>query len=102
MNRIAIVTIDEKGATTRTLEVSAGTLLGEALEIASIALPEGWGVSLWGEKRDLRTLLSDGDRIEVAALILIDPKERRRRRAELQGDVRQVTCGRHGGKHRLA
>ena len=65
-------------------------------------LPEGWGVSLWGEKRDLRTLLTDGDRIEVAAPILIDPKERRRRRAELLGDVRQVTCGRHGGKHRLA
>ena len=35
MDRIAIVTIDEKGATTRTLEVPAGTLLGEVLELAS-------------------------------------------------------------------
>lgn len=97
-----IVTITEQGATTRTVEVPVGTLLQEALVLAGVKVPENWGVSLWGEKRDPKTLVTDGDRIEVAAPILIDPKERRRRRAELQGDIRQVTCGRHGGRHRLA
>lgn len=101
MFSVTIVTIDAQGAKTRMLEVAPGTLLGEALDMAGIELPEGWAAALWGEKRDRRTLLMPGDRIDVAAPILIDPKERRRRRAEKQGDIRQVTCGRHGGKHRL-
>ena len=50
---------------------------------------------------DVMTVLHDGDRLEISAPLLVDPKEARRRRAERQGDVRVVTAGRHGGKHRL-
>ena len=42
----------------------------------------------------------EGDRLEVSPRLLVDPREARRRRAERQGDVRVVTCGRHGGRRR--
>ena len=44
-------------------------------------------------------LAREGKKVLIADC---DPKKVRRARAESQGDVRVVTCGRHGGRRRLA
>ena len=88
-------------ASERELQLEDGVIVEEALARAGRKLAAGEGLAVFGRRVDLMTVLHDGDRLEVAAPLLVDPKEARRRRAERQGDVRVVTAGRHGGKHRL-
>ena len=57
---------------------------------------------VFGRRIEPSTKLHEGDRLEVAGALVCDPKKVRRARAESQGDVRVVTCGRHGGRRRLA
>ena len=42
------------------------------------------------------------DRLDVAAPLTIDPMEARRLRAQKKAALRDVSRGRHGGRHRLA
>ena len=85
----------------RELDLEDGVIAEEALAQAGRKLASGEGLSVFGRRADVMTVLHDGDRLEISAPLLVDPKEARRRRAERQGDVRVVTAGRHGGKHRL-
>lgn len=66
------------------LEVVAGTTIGQAIEGSGL-LPEvdllAAAVGIFGKKKDLSTVLRDGDRIEVYRPMHPDPDETRRRRA---------------------
>ena len=95
--RITLCEIWAEGGAThakeRELDLEDGVIAEEALAQAGRKLASGEGLSVFGRRADVMT--------EISAPLLVDPKEARRRRAERQGDVRVVTAGRHGGKHRL-
>lgn len=103
--RITLAEISTEGRTTRsterTLELHEGATVEEALDALGRTLSPDEGLSLFARRAELLDVLHEGDRLEIAPPILVDPREARRRRAERQGDVRVVTCGRHGGRHRL-
>lgn len=98
--KIYVCRADEGGVQTEQIDVEEGATFGQAA--ALIKADAGWGFALWGARASDSEVLKEGDRIDVCAPLLVDPKEARRQRALRQGDVRQVTNGRHGGRHRLA
>ncbi len=70
--------------------VVSGTSISQVLQdfdssgeigIASL-LDRGYGVAIFGKKRDLNTQLQDGDRIEICAPLIASPMDARRRRAK--------------------
>jgi putative ubiquitin-RnfH superfamily antitoxin RatB of RatAB toxin-antitoxin module len=75
----------------RTTEIAvrlpAGATLGDALEASGLAErhPEvdvaRARVGIFGKLSDRKTVLADGDRVEVYRALIADPKERRSRRA---------------------
>lgn len=95
---ITIATVAPEGLSRRMAEVPEGATIGEALRLAGVKLEDGWGVALWGHRCREEDVLSAGDRIDLTAPLICDPKQARRERAEQQGDVRTVTCGRHGSR----
>ena len=82
--RITLCEIWAEGGAThakeRELDLEDGVIAEEALAQAGRKLASGEGLSVFGRRADVMTVLHDGER---------------------QGDVRVVTAGRHGGKHRL-
>lgn len=98
---IEVVTISADGANLFTLDVEPGTTAEAAAARAGIALTPETGLARWGGKLAPDAVLAAGDRLEVAAPLICDPKKVRQARALSQGDVRVVTCGRHGGRRRL-
>lgn len=96
--QITIAAASAEGLTMKTVEVPAGATVAEALKAAGITLEDGWGLARWGHRCREEDVLEEGDRLDLAAPLLCDPKKARRERAERQGDVRTVTCGRHGSK----
>lgn len=69
----------------RELELPDGARLGDALREAVLEDTEAVaGYAVFGVTADLRTLLHDGDRVELLRPLLADPKESRRRRADRQ------------------
>ena len=75
--RVEVLFVNEAGVMAETVEAPDGAAASEVLGLAGASLPAG-------------------------AALVCDPKKVRRARAESQGDVRVVTCGRHGGRRRLA
>lgn len=98
--KITVCRASASGVEAGEIELAEGTTFGEAVQ--TLEVEEGWGCSLWGSRASAADVLKNGDRIDVCAPLLVDPKEARRQRALRQGDVRQVTNGRHGGRHRLS
>ncbi len=72
------------------LVVDIGTSFKQAIESSGILgrCPEidldSYKVGVFSKIRDLGELVSDGDRIEIYRNLIADPKQARRRRAELQ------------------
>lgn len=99
---IELCIVDAQGARCRALEVDTGASVESALAAAGIALEPSTGLAVFGRRARLTDALAEGDRLEVCAPIMADPKTARREAAARQGDIRYVTSGRHGGKHRLA
>lgn len=71
-----------------TLELKQGTTVADALQISGIydTCPETqeMPVGIYARQVSLDTVLKDGDRIEIYRSLLVDPKENRRQRAQLQ------------------
>lgn len=67
------------------LSLADGATVGDALEHATAQLPQlaetGWRYGIHGRLVTLKTLLRDGDRIELLRPLLADPMDQRRRRA---------------------
>lgn len=80
------------------LDLPEGTCVAEALALAGKRVTPTMGMSVFGRRIQEMEVLHEGDRLELSPALLVDPREARRRRAERQGDVRVVTCGRHGGR----
>ena len=90
--RIAICEITHQGAKAVAAEREIELPEASTVEDALVALgrdPQeaGLGLSIYARRAQLTDVLAPGDRLELS---------------ERQGDVRFLTCGRHGGKHRLA
>ena len=74
-----------------TLDLPGGTDVGAALHASGLRqrLPESvWPalqIGIWGQACTLKTLLCDGDRIELYRALLVDPKEARRLRYRRDG-----------------
>ena len=105
--RIAICEITHQGAKAvaaeREIELPEAATVEEAILVLGRDPQEaGLGLSIYARRAQLTDVLVPGDRLELSEPLLVDPREARRMRAERQGDVRFLTCGRHGGKHRLA
>jgi len=71
------------------LEVPVGTSVRNAIERSHILdslepVAQKFTYGIFGEKCDLDTLLTDGDRVEIYRCLEIDPKDRRRLRAASQ------------------
>lgn len=101
MMQIELVRVLPEGVQQRSLTVPQGCTVAVALDAAGIAPAATDAVAVFGQRVKADTLLQEGDRLEIAAPVICDPKAARRERALKQGDVRVVTRGRHGGKHQL-
>jgi len=67
----------------RTLRLPQGATLAQALARADFDPQQYSGaVAIYGKLASLQQLLYDGDRIELLRPLQIDPKEKRRRRAQ--------------------
>lgn len=86
------------------VRLPAGATVGAALAASGFAQAfpgldvEAQGVGVFGVRRSLDTVLSDGDRVEVYRALSFDPKESRRRRDE----HRRARLARSGGRARPA
>ena len=65
-------------------DVPENTTIETVLKLLSINVDPGWSISVWGELQDLAHTLKEGDRIEISAPLLADPKVARRLRQERQ------------------
>jgi len=76
------------GVWRKSVRLSAGAQLGEALEASGFMQafpdvdPRQAAVGIYGLKRDLDHVLHPGDRVEIYRPLVFDPKESRRRRAQ--------------------
>lgn len=100
--RVEVLFVSECGVAAKSVEAPDGASAQSVLAIAGEPLPAGAGLAVFGRRIEPDARLCEGDRLEVAGALVCDPKKARRARAESQGDVRVVTCGRHGGRRRLA
>lgn len=99
--RISIAHVDESGHVTLTeTEVAQGATAADVLARRGIDAGAGSPFSEKGITPE--TELHEGDRLDVAAPLTIDPMEARRLRAQKKAALRDVSRGRHGGRHRLA
>ncbi len=98
---VEVLFVNENGVTAKTVEAEEGASAEAVLALTGEKLSQGAGLAVFGRRIDRTTALHDGDRLEVAGALVCDPKLVRKARAESQGDVRVVTCGRHGGRRRL-
>lgn len=67
------------------LSVVDGATLADALEAAGVEVRDGSEVGIWGRRVPLTQALRDGDRVEVARGLRVDPKVARRERFRKQG-----------------
>lgn len=63
------------------LALPAGSTVADALAACPLDLTGTAGYAIHGERVEAGRVLQDGDRLELLAPLLVDPKEARRRRA---------------------
>jgi putative ubiquitin-RnfH superfamily antitoxin RatB of RatAB toxin-antitoxin module len=88
------VTIIDAGASepeAEALQLTAGATLADALSASALALRLGntRRAGIFGQLCRPEQTLADGDRIELYRALLVDPKEARRRRAEVRSKKRR-------------
>ncbi len=64
-----------------TLELPGGASVADAIAACGLPLEGVTGQAVFGERVAPTHMLHDGDRLELLASLLVDPKEARRRRA---------------------
>ncbi len=80
--KVSLAVQTKQGLKKSELEVPAGASVSQALALGNVQISDENGVSIFGLRCKADTLHSEGDRIEVALALIIDPKEARRLRAE--------------------
>jgi putative ubiquitin-RnfH superfamily antitoxin RatB of RatAB toxin-antitoxin module len=87
---VEVVYVAPDGAFRRRVELRSSATVGEAIDASGVleARPEvditRMRTGIFGRLASLATELADGDRVEIYRPLVADPKDRRRRRAELQ------------------
>ena len=66
------------------LELPAGATVADALAATELPREGLGGYAVFGERVEPETALADGDRLELLEPLLADPKDSRRRRAQVQ------------------
>lgn len=85
--RVEVVLAWPRRHASRRLELPPGATIAQAVAAAGFddaTLADVTGTALHGVLADTGTPLRDGDRVELLRPLQADPKEARRRRAELQ------------------
>jgi putative ubiquitin-RnfH superfamily antitoxin RatB of RatAB toxin-antitoxin module len=88
--RVSVVYCAPQAAWTREIDVVDGETLGDVIKKSGVlaAHPEldltQLAVGVFSRPRALDELVHDGDRVEIYRLLLVDPKEARRHRAQLR------------------
>ncbi|GAC1544110.1 MAG: RnfH family protein [Ramlibacter sp.] len=67
------------------LDLPVGATVADALQAAGLRVPDGGAVGLWGRPAPLSRPLREGDRVEIARALHVDPKVARRERFRNQG-----------------
>lgn len=75
------------------LDLPLGSTLAQALAASGVLVRQGIGperlaTGIWGRRAPQRTVLRDGDRVELYRPLLCDPKEARRQRQRRQRSLR--------------
>jgi len=66
------------------LELPDGASAGDALSASGLDFPALAGLAVYGERVTPAHLLRDGDRLELLRPLQLDPKQARRKRAQVQ------------------
>lgn len=87
---IEVAYIGEGRQVLRTLRVRTGTSVAEAIALSGVEVSRSGAdcdrrVGIFGRIVSLDTLLNDGDRVEIYRPLVVDPKTRRRHRADRKG-----------------
>ena len=67
------------------LELAEGSTVADALRACQVVPGAGEADGVWGRKADSSQQLRDGDRVEIARPLRVDPKLARRERFRKQG-----------------
>lgn len=92
--RVEVVYALRDAQTVVTVELESGATAGDALAASGLretvpgGLPEEPDVGIWGVRVAPGTELHDGDRVEIYRPLLVDAKQVRRQRANLQRAAR--------------
>lgn len=99
---ITVCTIDPKTFKTHLtdIELAEGARVTDALLAASLNPEKISGYAVYARKVSADTILHDGDRLDIACDLLIDPMRARQLRAENK-QSKAIPKPRHGGKHQL-
>lgn len=91
MLSVTVVYCPPGGAWSKAVHVADGTTLRAAIELSGVlsAFPElrlgELSVGVFSRPCSLEATAHHGDRVEIYRPLLVDPKDARRRRAELRG-----------------
>lgn len=99
--KIKLVRIEKTGVYLTEENVSDNATVEEALKELSVTVTSETGLAVFTRRVTGETVLKEGDRLEIVAPLICDVKKVRSERAIKQGDIRVVTCGRHGGRRRV-
>lgn len=100
--RVEVLFVNEAGVMAETVEAPDGAAASEVLGLAGASLPAGAGLAVFGRRIEPSTKLHEGDRLEVAARSSVIPRRFAAHAPKARATCASVTCGRHGGRRRLA
>ena len=80
--RVEVVRAWPRRHATAVLELGEGATVADAIAACGLPLDGVSGHAVFGERVAATNVLHDGDRLELLAPLLVDPKEARRRRAK--------------------
>ena len=81
--KIEVVYATAQGANSEELELPEGATVQAAVAASRFASTPVAGTAIFGKAVSGDWVLEDGDRIELLRELLVDPKDARRRRAEM-------------------
>lgn len=81
--KVEVVYATAEGASSDELELPNGTTVQAAVAASRFASTPFVATAIFGKAVNADRVLEDGDRIELLRTLLVDPKDARRRRAEM-------------------
>lgn len=102
MIEVTVVRLNREELNIKTISVSEGTTLEEAVCQAGWSVGNNHKLAVWNVLADPDRPALAGDRIEILPPLTVDPMTARRLREEKnQKPANSLIHGRNGGKHRL-